>query len=176
MKIGILSDSHHQTALHSETIDHLIAQGAEYLLHAGDILTETHLELLEKADRPYAVVFGNNDMHLGPLAAEYPIYKEPHYFNIGALRVKMMHMPYYMTPDTDIVISGHTHSFETRTINGTLFLNPGEVCARDKNLSEHAIIEIIDNEWIVRYFFKKPGTGQWQKRIYRSNRIEIPHS
>lgn len=131
MKIGVLSDSHHQTILHREAIDHLVSKGAEYLLHAGDIQTLEHLELLEQSKKPYIVVFGNNDGHLAPLSTSYPIHKEPYYFRIKELTIKIMHLPYYMTPDSDIVISGHTHTFEAETINGTLFLNPGEICARE---------------------------------------------
>jgi putative phosphoesterase len=171
MKIGVLSDSHHQTTLHAEAIAHLISKGAEYILHAGDVLTREHLELLEQCERPYIVVFGNNDGHLAALSSTYPIYKEPYHFKIRELTVKMMHMPYYMTPDSNIVISGHTHTFETKTINGILFLNPGEVCARDKNLSEHAMIVVADNEWLVHYYFKKPGGHQWQEQNFRTKRV-----
>lgn len=170
MKIGVLSDSHYKTGLHCEAIEHLVSKGAEYLLHAGDILAREHLELLEQSGKPYVVVFGNNDAHLSSLSGIYPIYKEPHYLKIDDLSIKIMHLPYYMMPDSDIIISGHTHTFETQTINGTLFLNPGEVCARNKNLSEHAMIEITDQEWIVHYYFKNPNALRWQEQIFRTNR------
>ncbi|HIC78209.1 MAG TPA: YfcE family phosphodiesterase, partial [Sulfurovum sp.] len=99
LKLGILSDSHHKTQLHQEAIEHLLSCGAEYLLHAGDLEKEKHLQILEDAPVPYVTVYGNNDTPLMFLRKKYNIHKEPHYFKIQELKIKMMHMPYYMTPD-----------------------------------------------------------------------------
>jgi len=167
MKIGILSDSHHRTLLHREAIYHLLEEGAEYLLHAGDIDSQEHIEMLKESQKPYSIVFGNNDNHLKGLASNYPIYQEPHYIKIKNLKIKMMHMPYYMTPDADLVISGHTHYFAADMKNGTLFLNPGEVCAREKKLSECVLLTITDELWSVEYFFRHPDRELWQSKEYQ---------
>ncbi len=136
IKIGVFSDSHRKTQLHQEAIEHLLSCGANYLLHAGDLEIKEHLQMLADTSLPYVVVYGNNDINLIPLYGKYyNIYKEPHYFKIQELKLKMMHMPYFMNPDVDIIISGHTHQFEATLENGTLFLNPGEVCAREKPLT-----------------------------------------
>jgi putative phosphoesterase len=168
MKIGLLSDTHRKTDLHAQTIDNLLTQGVEYLLHAGDIHSQEHLQMLRDTNLPFAVVFGNNDYHLLPLSTSYPIYQEPYYFKIKNIRVKMMHMPLYMSADTDIIIFGHTHISSIEMINGKLFINPGEVCAREKRLTEHAIVEILDKEWRVDRYFKEPDAKEWitESQIY----------
>ncbi len=71
MKIGILSDSHRKTTLHKEALEYLLLQGVEYLLHAGDIMLEEHLQMLEETNLPYACVYGNNDTALISLHGKY---------------------------------------------------------------------------------------------------------
>ncbi|MCH9741272.1 MAG: YfcE family phosphodiesterase [Epsilonproteobacteria bacterium] len=164
MKIGVLSDSHRKTQLHQEAIDHLISCGAEYLLHAGDLEYVEHLKILEASGLPYVCVYGNNDTSLIPLYGQYPIYKEPHYFKIQDLKIKMMHMPYYMSADADMVISGHTHYFEANMNGEILFLNPGEVCARNKNLTECSLVEVVDKKFKVTHHFKEPEAKTWNIR------------
>ena len=171
LKIGVLSDSHRKTKLHQEAIAHLLSCGAEYLLHAGDLEIEEHLQILEDSPVPYVAVYGNNDINLIPLygtsnIGTYNIHQEPYYFKIQELKIKMMHHPYYMTPDVDIVISGHTHQFEASLHNTTLFLNPGEVCAREKPLTECAMIEYDSESKIfnVTHYFKELHKKEWMVR------------
>jgi len=52
LKLGILSDSHTKTAMHQEVVFHLLKMGADYLIHAGDIMLKEHLQLLEDAPVP----------------------------------------------------------------------------------------------------------------------------
>ncbi|MBU1668620.1 YfcE family phosphodiesterase [bacterium] len=164
LKLGILSDSHTKTTLHQEAIDHLLASGAEYLLHAGDIMLEEHLKMLEASAVPYTCVYGNNDTALIPLYNQYNIKREPYYFKIEELRIKMMHLPYFMSADADIVISGHTHIFESSMNGKTLYINPGEVCAREKPLTECAMIEVIDGKYSVTHYFREPAVKVWKAR------------
>ncbi|MCK5854097.1 MAG: YfcE family phosphodiesterase [Sulfurovaceae bacterium] len=171
LKIGILSDSHQKTELHQEAIEHLLSCGAEYLLHAGDLEREQHLQILENAPVPYVAVYGNNDTALMFFSHKYNIYKEPHYFKIQNIKIKMMHMPYYMNPDADIVISGHTHQFEASVKGETLFINPGEVCAREKPLTECAMVEIElkDKKFQVTHYFRELNKVEWKARNININ-------
>lgn len=164
LKLGILSDSHTKTTLHQEAIDHLLASGAEYLLHAGDIMREEHLKMLDVSPVPYCCVYGNNDTALIPLFDHYNIQREPYYFKIEELKIKMIHFPYFMSADADIVISGHTHMFESSMNGKTLYLNPGEVCAREKPLTECAMVEVMDGEYKVTHYFREPTAKIWQER------------
>jgi len=164
LKIGLLSDSHHATALHKSAIEHLLSLGVEYLLHAGDIMLEEHLQMLEATNLPYACVYGNNDTSLISLHGKYNIFQEPYYFTIEDIKIKMMHLPYFMSADADIVVSGHTHLFEASLLGDTLFINPGEVCAREKALSECAVVEITEGKFEVIHYFKQLSQGDWTKR------------
>jgi putative phosphoesterase len=161
MKIGILSDPHRRSDLQRAAIDKLLEEGAEYLLHAGDLCVEENLRQLEEAGVPYAAVFGNNDASLRPLAGRYRIKPEPWYFRLRDLKVKMMHLPYYLTPDAELVIYGHTHRFAAEMKGGTLYLNPGEICAREKDLSECVLLELRPERWELRRLSRTPGEERW---------------
>jgi putative phosphoesterase len=79
-------------------------------------------------------------------------------------------MPYYMSGDTDIVIYGHTHIFEQKYLNGTLFINPGEVCAREKPLIECVVLEIKDNKYIINYNYKNININIWETKKFEYDR------
>jgi putative phosphoesterase len=127
MKIGILSDSHLKSDYTEDVIEFLKNEGCEYLIHAGDLCIEKNLEHLENSGLKYIAVFGNNDRNLFELSSKYNIKQEPYYFKIKEIKFKLMHLPYHLTPDADVVIFGHTHIFENDYKNNTLFVNPGEV-------------------------------------------------
>jgi len=163
LKIGLLSDSHRKTELHQEVINHLLACGANYLLHAGDLEIKEHLDILETSGVPYICVYGNNDTLLIPLYGKYYIYREPHYFKIEELKFKMMHYPYYLNGDVDVVIYGHTHRFEVSMNGEILFINPGEVCARDTGVVSCVMLEISDSGgYEVIHYFREECHSEWQ--------------
>lgn len=170
MKIGILSDSHLKSDYTKEVIDFLKSQNCEYLIHAGDLCIEKNLEHLENSGLKYIAVFGNNDRNLFELASKYNIKQEPYYFKIKEIKFKLMHLPYHLTPDADIVVFGHTHIFEKDYKNNTLFVNPGEVCAREKPLIECVQLEIKENEYIICRYFKKINENLFQKEEYNYER------
>jgi len=162
MKIAILSDSHRKTEYTKETIARLKSFGAEYLVHAGDLELKEHLDILKDSNLPYVAVFGNNDYNLIQYANQYNIKKEPYYFKIKDYKFKLMHLPYYLTGDTDIVISGHTHIFEHSYINDTVFINPGEICAREQPIISAVLLEITDNKYIINRHTKDINSTQWE--------------
>ncbi len=166
MKIGILSDSHLKSGYTKEVIDFLKEINSEYLIHAGDLCIEKNLQLLEESELKYIAVFGNNDRALHNLTSEYNIKQEPYYFQIKDIKFKLMHLPYYMTPDSQIVIFGHTHMFECEYKNKTLFINPGEVCAREKPLIECVQLEIKENEYIIYRYLKNINEKNFKKEEY----------
>ncbi|AXX88377.1 YfcE family phosphodiesterase [Malaciobacter marinus] len=170
MKIGILSDSHTKSDYTELAINHLKQKGANYLIHAGDLCIEDNLKLLQNSKLVYVTVFGNNDRSLLSLSNEYNIQKEPYYFKIKDIKFKLMHLPYYLNADSDIVIFGHTHKFECSYNNGTLFINPGEICAREKPLIECALLEINKNEYIITYYYKDINTNNFMKEEFRYER------
>jgi len=149
MKIGIISDSHTKTTRAKKAIDMLIENGAEFIIHAGDIVDVETLEILKHSGVRYVAVYGNNDAHLAKYHTNFNLVQEPHYFKLADTKFKLMHLPFYMSPDADVVIYGHTHTFDIDFKGKTLFLNPGEVCARNKPVSEWVMLEVNKSEFLV---------------------------
>ena len=170
MKIAVVSDSHRKIDLTAQAIDMLKSKGAQYLVHAGDLEIKENLELLKNSGLIYVSVFGNNDYNLIQYQNQYKIYKEPYYFKIKDMKFKLMHIPNFLSPDSDIIILGHTHIHEHQYVNNTLYLNPGELCAREKDLTECVLLEITDTQYIIEYNFKKPSDKIWQTKTTKYER------
>jgi hypothetical protein len=171
LKIGVLSDTHKKVQRSEASIEHLLQNGAEFLIHAGDIGEPEVLEQLKNSGVRYIAVYGNNDAHLFEYHNKYNLVQEPHHFKLANVTFKLMHLPFYMNADADIVIFGHTHTFECDFKNGTLFLNPGESCARNKPLSECALLEVTQNYFNVTYYFKKNKSESFEQQHFSFERI-----
>ena len=155
MKIGIISDTHTKVKKAKAALDMLIQNGAEFIVHAGDIVEKETLDLLEACEKKYIAVYGNNDAHLVEHHNKYHLVQEPYYFKLANTKCKLMHLPFYMSHDAEVIIFGHTHTFEVEFKKGTLFINPGEVCARNKPVSECVMLEVLEDEFIVNYYTQK---------------------
>ncbi len=171
MKIGIISDTHKKVKKTKKALAHLLENGAEFIIHAGDIVEVEILEMLKNSPLDYLAVYGNNDAHLVEHHENYNLVQEPYYFNLAGLKFKLMHLPYYMAPDADIIIFGHTHIFQTEMNNGKLFLNSGEVCARKKPVSEFAMLEVFDDKFVVTHYEKGDGEVVFSETLYNSIRL-----
>ncbi|HQS66673.1 MAG TPA: YfcE family phosphodiesterase [Sulfuricurvum sp.] len=170
MKIGLLSDTHTKKGRSQRAIDHLKANGAEFLIHAGDIVKPEMLEQLKASGLRYIAVYGNNDAHLHEYHDKYNLVQEPHYFKLADTQCKLMHLPFYMNADAEVILFGHTHIFECDFKNKTLFLNPGEACARDKPFSSCAMLEITPINFIVTHYSRAVGTEEFEEQHYTFER------
>ena len=170
MKIAIISDTHTKVTKTKKVLDMLLKNGAEFIIHAGDIEEVETLELLKNCGKKYVAVYGNNDAHLVQYHNDYNLVQEPSYFKLANLKFKLMHLPFYMNGDVDIVISGHTHIFHSDFKNNTLFLNPGEVCARKKPISECAMLEVSKKEFKVTHYTRENKTDNFNEKIYNYER------
>ncbi len=144
-------------------IDLFVSLGCEHLIHAGDIVEEATLKEMQKSGLPFTAVFGNNDKHLREYKEEFELVHEPFYFVLDGLRFKLMHIPVYLNPDADVVIFGHTHKKYINFTGKALFLNPGEACARNKELSECLMLETSLHKYKITYFYRKIKTDIWNK-------------
>jgi len=162
VKIGIVSDSHRKIGLLEDAISVIKKEGCTHIIHAGDIVLKESLELLKNSGLDYTAVLGNNDIALIEYMDKYNLFKEPHYFKLGDLTFKLMHLPYFLSGDADVVIYGHTHYFKAEKKGKTLYLNPGEICARKKPLSEFAILETKGHSYIVKRFLKEPDGSRYE--------------
>jgi hypothetical protein len=170
MKIGIISDSHRKPGRARRAIELLIKNGAEFFVHAGDIVEEETLKILANTNIPYIAVFGNNDRHLRNLEKKYNLVSEPHYFELDGLKFKLMHIPVYLVPDVDVVIFGHTHTKYINHSGKALFINSGEVCARNKEISECVMLETSKQKFVTTYYYRKIKTDEWLHIVHEHER------
>jgi len=170
MKIGIISDTHTKFNKAKIALEMLLENGAEFIVHAGDVCELETLELLKNCGKRYVAVYGNNDAHLVRHHNDYNLVKEPYYFKLADTTFKLMHMPYYMAPDTQVVLFGHTHQFQSEFNNATLFLNPGEICAREKPISECAMLEVTETSFEVSHYFRDIKAKNFDTQSYKYTR------
>ena len=172
MKIGVISDTHSKIKKAKTAIKTLLNDGAEFFIHAGDIVEVEILEMLKNSKKKYIAVYGNNDSHLVEYQNSYNLVQEPYYFKLADTKFKLMHLPYYMAADTEVVISGHTHHFESEFKGDTLFLNSGEVCARKKPITEFAMLEVTDKNFHVTHYAKRKDEQDFIQKKYSYKRMK----
>jgi putative phosphoesterase len=164
MKIGIMSDTHKKLGKAKKVIDYFVAENVEYIIHAGDIVDIEVLKYIKETNIEYRAVYGNNDDHLKEYEDDYNLLTQPYYFYIKNKKIKLMHIPYYLDKDekdVDINIFGHTHIVSTYIKNTKLFLNPGETCGRDTNYSNFLILDINDDNYKLKHYFRKSKSDIW---------------
>lgn len=149
-RIGIISDTH--GLLRPEVAEAL--RECDEILHGGDINNARILDELNSIAPTYAVR-GNNDKEWAKDMAE-TVSIELH--GVGFF---MVHNKKYIPAklsDTDVIIYGHSHKYEEKYVDGTLWLNPGSCGPRRFTQPiTFALLEIEDD------------------RSLRVNKIEIPH-
>lgn len=115
-RVAVISDTHGK--LRPEVAAQL--RTAEHILHAGDIAGPALLEKLEPL-APVTAVRGNADKALPGLPVELR-------FALFGVTVYMVHNIRQRTPQADgagLVIYGHSHKYEQKTVDGAVWLNPG---------------------------------------------------
>ncbi|WP_281951600.1 metallophosphoesterase family protein [Nitrosophilus kaiyonis] len=162
MKIGIISDTHNRVDLTKEAINKLIEFNISYLIHAGDIGKDV-ANFLDSLDIKTVAVLGNTDTNIQKEHKNLNIQTQPYYFKIKDTTFKLMHQPYFLTPDSDVIIYGHLHKFECSK-QKSLYINPGEVCAREKPKIECALLYLDGFE--VNYIHKDLEKELWiEKKV-----------
>lgn len=170
MKIGIISDTHSKIKKAKKAIEILLEDGAEFFIHAGDIVEREILDMLEASGKKYIAVYGNNDAHLIEYHDKYNLVEEPYYFKLANTKFKLMHLPFYMKGDTEVVISGHTHYFHSELKGDTLFLNSGEICARKKPITEFAMLKVTQEDFFVTHYEKPEEAKAFSQTHYSYKR------
>ena len=117
MKLGIISDTHN--LLRPEVLTAL--EGADAILHAGDINSQNILDQLQTIAPVYAVR-GNADKEW---AGSLPPFLDA---QLGGLHIYMTHKKKDLPDDLknyDLVIVGHSHQYSETQQGSTLIVNPG---------------------------------------------------
>jgi uncharacterized protein len=140
MKLGLLSDTHGHVAAAKSAIDVLLMNGAEVLIHCGDVGDFSRdfkpiLDLL--AGHETYFVYGNNDLQR-PAMDAYAIALGLHCLGVGGeitldnKRIYLTHgdRPNRITaaldtPGLDYLFTGHSHVPHDRRVNGVRHINPG---------------------------------------------------
>jgi putative phosphoesterase len=133
LRIACLSDTHlrHGNALPSWCLRRL--EGADLIVHAGDLTTPPVLESLARL-APVAAVRGNMDA-----LALKEILPERRIAEIGEVKIGIVHDAgpalgrsrrlAQLFPDCDVVVFGHTHVPWIQRLSERLIVNPGSPTA-----------------------------------------------
>ena len=144
MKICIVSDSHDNRQLLETAVREAKAAGAQAVLHCGDVVAPSTLEVLRPFGLPVHVIHGNNtgDLYMmGRIAtgttSQVRYYGQDAGIELAGRRIFLVHYPHYAvamatTGDWDLVCCGHDHKADIRPIDNmaggqTLLVNPGTV-------------------------------------------------
>lgn len=133
--IGILSDTHDRAGAMAEAVKLLRQEGAEFLIHCGDVGSEPMLDYL--AGIPSAFVWGNNDWDRAGLeryAVKLGIncLGSAGELELGGKRFAILHgddsrarQRFLSEQRCDYLLQGHTHVRQDERIGKTRCINPG---------------------------------------------------
>jgi uncharacterized protein len=134
MRIGILSDSHGRAETTRRAVTTLIENGAEMLIHLGDLETEEVID--ELVGRNARIVLGNCDWDESGLrryaenvgvAVDHPLGR----LTAGGRTIAYTHghlegeMKRALAEKPDYLLHGHTHSPRDEMLGKTRVINPG---------------------------------------------------
>lgn len=142
MKLCIVSDSHDDGAGLAQAVATARDEGAEAVIHCGDVIGTHTLRAAMKAGLPLHVVHGNN---LGDPAALYrnaaksngqlTYYGMDGEVTLGGRKIFFVHYPHYgeamaLTARYDLVCCGHSHEVHVSQVTNiaggkTWLVNPG---------------------------------------------------
>lgn len=135
MIIGLLSDTHDRFKSAQAAVQTLRANGAQYLLHAGDVGEESIIDLLSGG--PAAFVWGNNDMRctsLAQYAADVGVtcLDSSGELELEGKKIALVHGDHDKAvrrileeQQHDYLITGHTHMRHDRRVGRVRWINPG---------------------------------------------------
>ena len=116
-------------------------EGVDIVLHAGDVGGESVLDGLREIAPVYAV-FGNNDAVLGNLGLSEHVDIE-----CAGVRLHVVHelRRAKPSPETQVVVFGHSHRQVVEWRNDVLYINPGAAGRRGfHRLQTAALLRIED--------------------------------
>ena len=144
MFIAILSDSHDHIPNLQRAVSCANREGAELLIHCGDLISPFMLPYLHAFQGPVHLIYGNNagDQHLISSRCAVDFNNIRHHgfhgtINTGSLRIALNHYPELaramaLSGDFDLVCYGHDHVFSVERIGSCLLLNPGDLLGKDE--------------------------------------------
>jgi len=151
-KIGVISDTHGNTALMFAAAEMLFEKSVSEIWHLGDSYADA-MALQAESPVPVTPV-------PGLYCPEYEDGSAPKKFilPVEGVRIAFAHAPGEFTNEdlatSDVVVNGHTHKYAAVEENGRIFINPGHL----KNETDRhqppsfAIIEVSGRNIAVSIF------------------------
>ena len=160
MKIGFISDTH-GSAQSWEQASRFF-QGAEMILHAGDVLyhgprnplPEGHgpmklVELMNASPWPVVLAKGNCDAEIDLDLLKWPVNEPNALVTLSGLKIILSNshageeqlLRWAESFDADLVVSGHTHQAKLEKKDGIILLNPGSAALPKGGPASAAVLE-----------------------------------
>lgn len=148
MLIGIMSDSHDDMQRIRDAVALFNWRKAGHVIHAGDMVSPFTMDELGSLACPMTAIFGNNDGDRVLLTQRYgeTMNTQPHIFTLDGKRFALVHEPVSVNAladsgHYDVVVYGHTHRPEVRSVAQTLVVNPGKTARLHKGASTVAFYD-----------------------------------
>ncbi len=155
--LAVLADTHIRRGSSRRLPDaaYALLEGADVILHAGDIVVSDVLDEL-RGFAPVHAVLGNNDVELAGLLAETWV------DDVGGVRIGMVHdsgpaagRPGRMRrrfPDAEVVVFGHSHiPWDEEGLDGQLLFNPGSATERRAQPQHTMGVLVVEDGRVVRH-------------------------
>ncbi|MFZ2198295.1 MAG: metallophosphoesterase, partial [Thermodesulfovibrionales bacterium] len=133
MILGIMADTHDNLITLKKAVDYFNARKVQHVIHAGDFTSPFTFRVLKGLLAGFTGIFGNNDGDrlLLQKQSDGRVYNQPHLLELANRKIIVMHEHQIIdalaqSSCYDLVIYGHTHTPDIRTVKSTLIINPGE--------------------------------------------------
>ena len=133
MITGIIADTHDNMKTLKKAVDYFNDRNVMHVIHAGDFTSPFTFRVLKDLRSEFTGIFGNNDGDRLLLQKHSygKVYNQPHLLELDKRKIIVMHEHHIIDALAqsgcyDLVIYGHTHTPDIRTVNNTLIINPGE--------------------------------------------------
>ena len=159
MKIAVISDIHENFHNLILSLEDMNAKGVEKILCLGDLMNAGIAKILAAQEIPTYMIWGNNDGEkVDIMIASYR--KDSNldvslntydFLDIDGRLIFISHYNDLAAPMAqsglyDAVFYGHNHLQKKETVNNTLVVNPGELCAQKTGNCTYAIYNTETND------------------------------
>lgn len=147
MIIGLIADSHDNLPKIKKAVQLFKKKNVTLVLHAGDYVAPFSFAPLKKSGIEFIGVFGNNDGEKQGLTkiSEGKIKEGSLIIERFGRKIALAHELEEIDKSQkyDFVFYGHTHNFEIKSEDNTLYVNPGECGGWLTGKSTVAIIDCV---------------------------------
>jgi len=144
MKVCVVSDSHDNLKLLKAAVADAKQRGAEAVIHCGDVVAPSTLNVTREFDLPVHVIHGNNTGDMSTLhrmadksGGQLIYHGQDAGIEMNGRKIFIVHYPHYAeamatTGDWDMVCFGHDHKAHVDWVdnikgNKTVLVDPGTV-------------------------------------------------